>query len=298
MVPIAESGDPRALERWTFALEAMRIPFTLTPAGDETDEMVLWVSRDDAARAHRAVVELDLEDHAAAPRLRLVPSRPAATESEPERSGAAVAWSIGAVWLLMLSMLAQAFVAGWEERGILDGAAFRAGQMERAITAVTLHSSLVHLLANSAFLVIFGVATVRHAGAGVVAAIAVGCGALANVVSVLAHGEGFRSLGASGATFALLGVAAALAVHRRPHDAVVRWLPAVGAALGLLAFTGVAPRTDLIAHAAGLALGFAAGLALPWLEARDPSRLRWIRRGAGALTAAGVAAAWAVAMLR
>ncbi|MBK7976634.1 MAG: rhomboid family intramembrane serine protease [Deltaproteobacteria bacterium] len=300
MVPIAESGDPRALERWTFALEAMHIPFTLTPAGDENDEVVLWVSREDAARAHRAVVELDLEH--AAERARLAPAtespRPAPVEDGAGGVGAELRWSLGAVWLLMVSMLAQTYVPGWEERGILDAAAFQGGELERAITAITLHSSVIHLLANSAFLLIFGVATVRHAGAALAAAVGVGSGALANVVSALAHGAGFRSLGASGATFALLGLAAALAVHRRPRDAVVRWLPAVGAALGLLAFTGVAPQSDLVAHGAGLVLGFACGLGLPRLGQLESARLARLERGVGALTAAVVAGAWLTAMLR
>ncbi len=288
MVPIAQSESRQDLERWTFALEAMRIPFELTPADEESGEMVLWVRREHAARAHRAVVELDLEDA-------LPASQPQADERRRAQPHA-ITGSIALVWLLMLGMVLQRYVPGWEARGALVGSAVRSGEWYRTLTAMTLHAGLVHLLSNSAFLVIFAVTAIRGLGTGVSAAIAVAAGALANVASALAHPAEFRAVGASGGVFALLGLVAALAVRRRPTHAAVRWAPGVGAALGLFAFTGLAHETDVIAHFGGGVLGFALGLVAERfdpLARRAAARLQWL----AGLTALGtLVLAWALAL--
>lgn len=288
MVPIAQSESRQDLERWTFALEAMRIPFELTPADEESGEMVLWVRREHAARAHRAVVELDIED--AEP-----PSAPLAS-ARPRAQPRAITGSIALVWLLMLGTLLQLYIPGWEAHGALLGSAVRDGEWYRALTAITLHSGLVHLLSNSAFLVIFAVTAIRGVGTGVSTAVAVAAGALANVASALAHPADFRAIGASGAVFALLGLVAALAVHRRPTNAAVRWAPGVGAALGLFAFTGLARETDVIAHFGGGLLGFAFGLLVTRLDPLGRAGAAQIQWAAGLATLGGLVLAWALAL--
>ncbi len=100
----------------------------------------------------------------------------------------------------------------------------------------------------------------------------------------------------TGAVFALLGTAAALAVYRRPANATVRWLPGVGAALALLAFTGVAPRADLVAHLAGLVLGFGSGLAAVRLGTVNGRHDRWLQRLVGVATGGVLALAWTLAL--
>ncbi len=288
MVPIAQTENPRDLERWTFALEAMRIPFELTPADRESSEVVLWVRREHAAQAHRTVVELDIED---APR----PPAPLADAAEGDAPHA-VAGALAMAWLLMMSRVLQLYVPGWEARGALVGSAFRQGEWYRAVTAITLHSGLLHLLSNTAFLLIFATTAIRGVGPGVTAAIALAAAAAANVVSALAHPANFTAVGASGAVFALLGLVAALAVHRRPAHAIVRWAPGVGAALGLFAFTGLSRDTDVIAHFGGGVLGFGLGLAAIRLDPRGRARRGRAQWMAGLGAIAALALAWAAAL--
>jgi len=100
----------------------------------------------------------------------------------------------------------------WFDVGILDGTRFRAGELWRAVTALTLHADLAHLLANIGFGALFGGLAARVYGAGcgwlliLVAAVA------ANAVNGLTMPAGRASLGASTAVFAALGTLA-----------VVRW---------------------------------------------------------------------------
>lgn len=143
----------------------------------------------------------------------------------------------------------------------------------RAATALWLHADLGHLVSNSVGgLLVFSavVATFGlRAGWWLIAAAAVA----GNVAAVLFHyGEPYRSLGASTAVFAGVGLLTGRAVRTmsgsgHPH----RWrtmlvpLAAGLAVLGLLGAGGV--NIDVLAHAtgfvSGLALGLAVGAAAP-----------------------------------
>lgn len=287
MVPIAETADPEDLERWSFALAALDIPFELTPADEDEERVRLWVRREHAAEAHRTVVELDVE---ALPGPAPVPA------AELPRHPHALPWALAMGWGVVGLSLAGLSGRGWTLAGRVDGERLFSGEGYRAITAVTLHADLGHLLGNGLLGVVLGAAAVARVGPGVTALVALAAGALANVGSAALHGPDFRSLGASGAVFALLGLIASVAVRTSVRTGWRRWLPGVGAAAAVFAWMGVAPGTDMVAHLSGCAFGFGAGFFVPLagdIHARADRRLQQL---AGAVAVAAVLVAWTLAL--
>jgi membrane associated rhomboid family serine protease len=158
----------------------------------------------------------------------------------------------------------------WEAKGAMDAqAVFRDGEAWRALTALFLHWDLEHLISNlvPGLFVFTSVVSVMGVARGwllVLLASAAGNLAVAGV-----HYPGpYRSLGASTAIFAGLGLLTGRAIRRiTGGQAPRRWRPilvplASGAALlGWFGTGGV--DTDVPAHAAGfgagLILGFLAG---------------------------------------
>jgi len=186
------------------------------------------------------------------------------------------------------------FGLDWFDAGVLDGAQFRAGEVWRAVTALTLHADLAHLAANAGFGALFGGLAARVYGAGAAWLLIVVAAGAANALEGLVMSARSASLGASTAVFAALG---ALTVHRRP--AATRRARAglagsgIAAALVLLALLGTGDaRTDIGAHALGF--GFGMLLALPlrrWPAPRERA-VQWLAGGA-ALALVGLA--WAAA---
>ena len=284
MVPIARTADPRALERWSFALEALALPYELAPGDDEGSEVVVWVREEHAAEAHRAVVELDLEEDRARDR----PPEPPPEPTHPN----GLAWALGFLWGLLVLSLVGFGSASWTSSGMLDARAFEAGDWFRVVTAITLHSDVAHLASNGLLFAVLAPAAIARLGPGVGLALALGCGVLANLASVALHPEGYRAVGASGMVFAFLGLIAGLAVRRSTATGIRRWMPGAGAALGLFAWMGVAPGTDVVAHFGGCAFGFIAGLAVPDGGEPDSRTERRRQQVAGLGSAAVVALAW------
>jgi len=156
-----------------------------------------------------------------------------------------------------------------EEAGALDArAVFGHGEYWRLGTALFLHANVEHLVSNvisGMFALSAMLSTLGRRRGWVLLALAAVMGNLAT--AALNYPGPYRSLGASTAIFAALGLLTgrAMRVLRLRHGPR-RWRPlfvplaAGGTLLGLFGAGG--PRTDVGAHlagfAAGLALGFAA----------------------------------------
>ena len=116
------------------------------------------------------------------------------------------------------------------------------GEWWRAVTALTLHIELDHLGGNLAFGAFFGYFIGRYLGAGVGwLAVLLAAGG-ANVLNAWAQGPAHRSIGASTAVFAALGLLVAYTWAAR-LPAYTPWrarIAPIVAGLGLLAFTGTA----------------------------------------------------------
>jgi membrane associated rhomboid family serine protease len=160
----------------------------------------------------------------------------------------------------------------WEEAGALDPrAVFDQGEWWRLATALFLHADVGHLVGNvlsGVFVFAAVVSTIGRRRGWLLLALASLAGNLA--VAALNYPGPYRSLGASTAVFAGLGLLTGRALRvlqrpGRPH----RWRTVLGplaTGLTLLGLYGAGEvHTDVGAHltgfAAGLVLGFAAALA-------------------------------------
>jgi len=188
------------------------------------------------------------------------------------------------------------FELPWRAAGAMDAAEVRQGEWWRTVTALTLHGDFAHLIANSGFGALFGLFVGRFLGSGFGWLLVLLAGALGNGVNALLQPEGFRSLGASTATFAALALTTY--VWRLGYFRGGGWrrsLAPVGGGLALLALTGTGgENTDVVAHFTGFAAGAALGAAAAPF---DPRRLG--RSGqviAGGLCLALLALAWRLAL--
>jgi membrane associated rhomboid family serine protease len=168
------------------------------------------------------------------------------------------------------------------------------GEWWRALTALTLHADLGHVLGNVLAGSLFAGSACARFGTGAGSALVLAAGALGNVANALYYRSGGHdSVGASTAVFAAIGVLAADALIARRLPRAGRLAP-FGAALGLFAMLGTSERADFGAHlfglAAGLALGLPAARALP-----RPPHPRW-QALAGALAVLALLAAWSLAL--
>ncbi|RME67967.1 MAG: rhomboid family intramembrane serine protease [Verrucomicrobia bacterium] len=206
------------------------------------------------------------------------------------------------VVVLVLVHLATGSQAGASvlAAGRMDAVALVAGgEWWRAVTALTLHADLGHLVANLGAGGFFAHFVARRFGAGPGWLLIVLAGALGNGLTALAYyPQAHVSIGASTAVFGALGLLALSGKRRgagaRAPAAVPmrrRLLPlaAAAAVLGLYGAGGL--RTDVVAHAAGFLAGLCLGWAASWLPERWLAR-PVMRAATSAATVVIVAAAW------
>lgn len=228
--------------------------------------------------------------------LRARPSRP---PSRPVYQNAVPGLCVYFAVLLLVAWAAGTSLFGkdWVAAGRVDGELLRQGELWRLVTAQTLHGSLKHLLGNLGFGALFGLFAGRLLGSGVAWLVIVLAACVANEINALLLDSSHRSIGASTAVFAALGIVAAyvwmsrfMAQDRWPYRAG----PIVGG-LALLAFTGTGDaNTDIGAHLMGFLFGFAAGAVLA--RSRLSLDHRALQTVAAATAIALVIGGWSVAL--
>jgi MYXO-CTERM domain-containing protein len=261
-----------ACEERGFVLHAVGIPSQVVWLGRA------WALLVPASEHTAALAQLERYEHENPPRRRPTPP-------EPLHGGAWVGALLYAAVMLGVGYLAGALALGadWLEAGALRAGPTRGGEFWRAITALTLHLDVGHLLANLG-------------GPGVAWATVLAAAAAANLLNAFIQPATHSSVGASTAVFATLGLLAAYAWRRRRDQGdrwAYRWAPLIAGVI-LLGFTGAGgERTDVLAHLTGFAMGLLAGVA----------HASWrIPRGAVAQVVAGVLAiaviarAWRLAL--
>ncbi len=185
---------------------------------------------------------------------------------------------------IVASYWAQARWPQWTEAGAVDATAiFRHGEAWRALTGLFLHADLGHLLSNTlsgwfvfaAVLSTFG----RARGWLAITAAAV-VGNLA--AAALRYPQDYRSIGASTAVFAALGLLTGRALRVVWRSPAQRWqslLLPLGSGLAVLGLFGAGGvDIDVLAHATGFAAGLGAGAITPPARrepAEGPARDRW-----------------------
>lgn len=209
---------------------------------------------------------------------------------------AALCWAAS---LSLVFYLERAQVAGlpWWEAGRSQFADIRGGEWWRAVTSLTLHVDLEHLLSNAVFGAVFMALLAQLLGAGLAALTVVAGGALGNLLNAYVRATGFAGVGASTGVFAAIGILVALEWLRRRylgHHPFRRWAPVI-AGLVLLGYLGTSgERTDVLAHVTGWIAGFCLGMGLP-VTNRERLSSQPLQRSLGALTVGLVAGAWAIA---
>jgi rhomboid protease GluP len=247
---------------------------------------VLSVPADQAERAAAALATYDREN----------PPRPQRKRSAPPANlRASLAISAGLLVFFLLTGPRNPAVR-WFERGSADAELILAGELWRAVTALTLHADAGHVLSNALACTLFVGFVCGALGAGVGSALILVAGAGGNLANAFFHGTQHVSVGASTAVFAAVGVLGSVGVvQRRRTGAVGRraYLPIAGA-FALLAMLGMSQHTDLWAHFFGFAVGCFAALPVALAVRKPPGAVVQWALGGGTLVV--LVYCWALAL--
>jgi len=227
------------------------------------------------------------------------PPRPARERLPfPESSAAPILMLLLAVFFFAAT--GPASFNSWFSAGTSDAVRIlRRGEVFRAVTALTLHADALHLLGNVMAGSIFLAAVFRRLGPGRGIFFTLMGGVLGNLANAVLHFHGHRSIGASTAVFAAVGVLAATQLSATYRSGARRWtdwtMPIVGA-FALLGMLGASPHSDLWAHFFGLLGGGLMGL-VAVKTAGTIERVRSSQVHYGAAAAAIVLFSWMAAFL-
>jgi membrane associated rhomboid family serine protease len=283
---VFESRNRQSCSDRALVLAASRIPHQVVDDGVTAAVVV------PAAFSTRAIEELRLYDDENPPLQPKPQKRVTYQDAVPGVVGYVLV--VGAIaWLAAYS----SFGHNWFEAGRVDGALIRNGEWWRTITALTLHSGPKHFVGNVVFGVLFGLFAGRLLGSGVAWLAIVAAAATGNAANTLLLESAHRSIGASTAVFAALGLVAGF-VFRGQLMAQDRWSYRYGPVIGglaLLMYTGTGgPNTDIGAHLLGFVCGFLAGVLLIALGPVPTDRRK--QTVAGVIALLMVASSWAVAL--
>ena len=283
---VFESRNRRSCSDRALVLAAVQIPHQLV---DDGQSCALVVPAEHSARAVEELRLYDEENPPARPR----PRKKIVYQDALPGVVAYVMIVCAVAWVAGYSF----FDANWFAAGRVDGTLIRDGEWWRTITALTLHSGVRHLLGNLVFGVFFGIFAGRLLGSGVAWLAVLVAATLGNTANTLLLESTHRSIGASTAVFATLGLLAGY-VWRGQLMVQARWSTRFGPVVGglaLLMFTGTGDEnTDIGAHLMGFVCGFAIGM-LMTVMGRMPAPAR-VQYAAGAAAIGLVALAWVLAL--
>jgi membrane associated rhomboid family serine protease len=253
-------------------------------------EVRLLVGAGDAATAIAELAAYDREQRLPASRSWTLP---------PLRGGLS---AVLAAWCTLVfvgsAATHQALGFDWLAAGRAIAGAIVQGEWWRAVTALTLHADVGHLLANLIAGSLLGLFLAQVLGSGVTWLAIVAAGALGNGLNALFQQPSHTAIGASTAVFGAIGILAVLAFSYQAtlrRRGLRRWAP-IAAGVMLLAFLGIeGERIDIGAHVAGFLCGVAIGVAL---RSAGPvhSANRTVQLAAGGAASFLVAGAWLLAL--
>jgi membrane associated rhomboid family serine protease len=305
---VARTRDRRKAHEHGLVLHSVGIPSGSMQA---EGTWLLLVRPQDAERARAELARYEQENVGWPPR-----------ESHPAPISEGYYAALGYATLLGLLFAWErngAFGLPWRAAGRSSAELVSAGEWWRAITALTLHADLQHVLGNIVFGVVFGVILAQSIGVGLAWSATLLAGALGNLVNAWIQSPEHNSIGASTAVFGALGVQAAYEWMKRkelPLPRIRRWAPIIGA-VALLGWLGAGAsfregattrenlrtldqaleQVDVMAHVTGFGAGLAIGALLALREKRWRVAARWHWIGTLAPLAV-IAAAWAIAFAR
>lgn len=211
--------------------------------------------------------------------------------------------AVAVVVVLGLIFTAQSTSGSLTESGVNSSVSVLGnGEWWRLFTAITLHGDFGHLLGNSMALPVFGYLCSRYLGSGLAWLTILLLAGLANLTNVLLAGEEeFRSLGASTAVFAALGLLTGVPAgwylrSRKPVRRTEWAVPFVGGCILFFWLGGGNYPTDIAGHLWAFTYGLIAALPLAYLligQRISRTAQRLLLAAAGLL----VAGCWSLALL-
>ncbi|MEN9361855.1 MAG: hypothetical protein RL095_3390 [Verrucomicrobiota bacterium] len=252
----------RRAERWLSALGALRIPSSL---GESRGLQVLRVAPDWAESALAEIRRLEMDLNSS----RWQKLRQRRSDRVQEAPLAGPVWVAVVSALLIIHLMVGDIRQNHEvfTRADVAAGAVQAGDWWRCITALCLHADLSHWAGNTAGFLFFGYALSRQAGEGVAALLVLLAGFLGNLSNSWLHGFEHRCIGASTATFAIIGLLCASSYVRRHQggEGWRSWTLPILVAVAMFFLTGIGPGIDVGAHALGMIWGAILGrLSAPW----------------------------------
>ncbi len=268
-------------------LHALNIPYQVISRA--TDSIII-VPREIAEKSRYELWQYDQENEVPKPRAPVIV--PVYQSGVPGVAAYVVIICLVA-WLAGEAL----FNRDWYIAGAVDGKLIREGEWWRTITALTLHSGVRHLAGNIGFGILFGLLAGRLVGSGVAWFGIVVASSAANFLNTYLLASTHRSIGASTAVFAALGLVSGF-VWRAKLMAQDRWPYRLGPIVGgiaLLAYTGTGDeKTDIGAHLAGFVCGFVCGMLLTLVSHHLKQKNLQLACGIGA--AVMVVLSWLIAL--
>ncbi|MDG1399224.1 MAG: rhomboid family intramembrane serine protease [Candidatus Binatia bacterium] len=222
----------------------------------------LLVDDRDVARVERLLAEEYDEERLQTP----VPTRkPVRTEPEPFKIQVLVYLFLleGLNFFRLYQQSPRPQRADFLRNGALTWEKIDQGEVWRFATAVFVHFDFVHLAANLLTLTLIGPLVTRAFGGFRFLTIFLLSGVGGNIVSHVLSPSGALKAGASGGVAGILGACAGHAIANRHQSRYRAWQMVAGVIGAYALLIGAGPRSDHLAHAGGLAAGWALG----WLLA-------------------------------
>jgi membrane associated rhomboid family serine protease len=226
----------------------------------------------------------------------------------PVRSNGRVGAAVWAVTLIAIHPAGRLGLLGhdiWNPGKLIAGKVME-GEWWRAVTALTLHGGIGHLVGNLVSGAAFIVLSSQTLGGGLAFLGTVLAGALGNLLNSALQPATHTAIGASTAVFGCLGLLSCYEWMRRHalgQRAIRRWAPLMAGA-ALLGYLGMgggdaaspgAPRTDVLAHFTGFVCGMGLGFFAGWT--RLPERISPLgQRVCAALAGGLVVLGWTLAL--
>ncbi len=178
---------------------------------------------------------------------------------------------------VLLSLLIFHFIVhsgitniNWLSKGTANASEIVSGNFWGALTALTLHSGISHILGNIFFGGLFFWILARLISQPLMWFFVILSGFSGNFLNALFYGNHHFSIGASTSVFGALGIIGALMFYKKFRAKKVRfWIP-FGATFALLAFLGTSGKhTDVFAHLFGFISGILIGSILGFVFSKN-----------------------------
>ncbi|WP_243359567.1 rhomboid family intramembrane serine protease [Fundidesulfovibrio terrae] len=285
-------------QQWALVLQARRVPNRIRQGWPGLRLLVPASRREEALEELRAYLEENPPEPVSLPDLRPRPS------SWGELPG--VLWSLSIVTVFLTLTGAEntlgAWLVDWHQLGGGDTRLMASGEWWRAVTALTLHADVAHLVGNVCLGGTFLLLLAGEVGLGSAWFLSLAGAVWANAAKMPMQAPGYRFIGSSTAVFASLGALAGVRLVRLGRH--LRWRRALPFAAGLmiLAFLGVGSeeesrRIDLAGHFMGFGAGVVLGAGYACVEKLAKRSGRGLSPWLGVAAAAVVALSWALALL-